>query len=264
MSWEGRPHLRPMVIGATQGRSLPRGPEAQAGHQGCPVEASLQGQTVVACLLVGFPVAVPDVARLGEAFPVAVPDVARLGEAAVVRTVARAVDCVAVLREGPVGRVVAQVTGGPVAVDLCVAVGTGADVARVVTAEVLQGDSAGTVPGVLFSPTHTPPGASSHTVGPLPGPYPPRRPLVVSGWLGLSLPVWMKKPWLGGWASAWAPWVLLGSRAQCWGSARCWPWPWLAWFLWQASLWGTCVLLLWSRQLPPHALEEEPSSLLGL
>lgn len=85
--------------------------------------------------------AVPDVARLGEAFPVAVPDVARLGEAAVVRTVARAVDCVAVLREGPVGRVVAQVTGGPVAVDLCVAVGTGADVARVVTAEVLQGDS---------------------------------------------------------------------------------------------------------------------------
>ena len=100
--------------------------------------------------------AVPDVARLGEAFPVAVPDVARLGEAAVVRTVARAVDCVAVLREGPVGRVVAQVTGGPVAVDLCVAVGTGADVARVVTAEVLQGDSAGTVPGVPFSPTHTP------------------------------------------------------------------------------------------------------------
>ena len=57
-------------------------------------------------------------ARLGEAFPVAVPDVTRLGEAAVVCAVARAVDCVAVLREGPVGRVVAQVTGGPVAVDL--------------------------------------------------------------------------------------------------------------------------------------------------
>ena len=132
MSWEGHPHLRPMVTGAAQGRSLHRGPEAQAGHQGCPVEAPLQGQAMVACLLVGFPVAVPDVARLGEAFPVAVPDVARLGEAfpvavpdvarlgeaAVVCAVARAVDCVAVLREGPVGRVVAQVTGGPVAVDL--------------------------------------------------------------------------------------------------------------------------------------------------
>ena len=86
----------------------------------------------------------------------------------------------------------------------------------------------------------------------------------MSGWLGLSLPVWMKSPWLGGWASAWAPWVLLGSGAQCWGSAWCRPWPWLAWFLWQASLWGTHVLLLWSRQLPLHALGEEPSSLLGL
>ena len=104
MSWEGHPHLRPMVTGAAQGRSLPRGPEAQAGHQGCPVEAPLQGQAMVACLLVGFPVAVPDVARLGEA--------------AVVCAVARAVDCVAVLRVGPVGCVVAQVTGGPVAVDL--------------------------------------------------------------------------------------------------------------------------------------------------
>lgn len=57
-----------------------------------------------ACLLVGCPVAVPDVARVGEA--------------AVVRAVARAVDCVVVLREGPGGRVVAQVMGGPVAVDL--------------------------------------------------------------------------------------------------------------------------------------------------
>ena len=64
MSWEGHPHLRPMVTGAAQGRSLPRGPEAQAGHQGCPVEAPLQGQAMVACLLVGFPVAVPDNLRL--------------------------------------------------------------------------------------------------------------------------------------------------------------------------------------------------------
>lgn len=32
------------------------------------------------------------------------------------------------------------------------------DVAWVVTAEVLQGDSAGTVPGVPVSPTHMPPG----------------------------------------------------------------------------------------------------------
>lgn len=54
---------------------------------------------------------------------------------------------------------------------------------------------------------------------------------------------------------------MLGSRAQCWGSAWCWPWP--AWFLWQASLRGTRVLLWWGRQLPPHALGEEPSSLLG-
>lgn len=68
------------------------------------MEAPLQGQVVVACLLVGCSVAVPGVARLGEA--------------AVVCAVARAVDCVAVLKEGPVGRVVAQVTGGPVAVDL--------------------------------------------------------------------------------------------------------------------------------------------------
>ena len=104
MSWAGCPHLRPMVTMVAHGRTLPHGPEAQAGHRGCPVEAPLQGQEVEACLLVGCPVVVPDVARVGEA--------------AVVRAVARAVDCVVVLREGARGRVVAQVTGGPMAVDL--------------------------------------------------------------------------------------------------------------------------------------------------
>lgn len=81
----------------------------------------------------------------------------------------------------------------------------------------------------------------------------------MSGWSGLSLPVWRRRPWPwpGGWASAWGLWVVVGSQAQCWGSAWCWPW--LAWFLWQASLWGTCIAAVGGRQLPLHALGEEPS-----
>lgn len=75
--------------------------------------------------------------------PVASPGVVGIGQAAVVRTVDRAVDCVAVLSRDVVGCVVARVTVGPVAVDPGVAVGAGPDVARVVMAEVVRGDSAG-------------------------------------------------------------------------------------------------------------------------
>lgn len=50
------------------------------------------------------------------------------------------------------GCVVACVTVGPVAVDLGVAVGARADVARAVTAEVVLGDSVGNSPEYPFQP----------------------------------------------------------------------------------------------------------------
>lgn len=78
---------------------------------------------MVACLLAGDTVEVPDVAGVGGA--------------AVVRAVDRAVDRVAVSWEDPAGCVVAWVTVGAVAVGLRVAVVVGADVARVVTVEVV-------------------------------------------------------------------------------------------------------------------------------
>lgn len=72
--------------------------------------------------------------------PVAVSGAVGVGLPAVVRTVDRAVDRVAVLSSGPVGWVVACVTVGPVAVDLGVAVGASGDVAWVVVAKVVRGD----------------------------------------------------------------------------------------------------------------------------
>lgn len=103
MSWAGCPTLGPWSQGPPRPLSSPW-PRGSGWVLGLPHGGPSAGTGGRACLLVGCSVAVPGVARLGEA--------------AVVCAVARAVDCVAVLKEGPVGRVVAQVTGGPVAVDL--------------------------------------------------------------------------------------------------------------------------------------------------
>lgn len=86
------------------------------------------GWHVVACLLGGS---------------LEVFDVSGIGVTAVVCSVDRAVDLVAELSVNAVCFVVAHVTVGAVAVDLMVAVGAGAEVARVVMAEVAGGDSAG-------------------------------------------------------------------------------------------------------------------------
>lgn len=99
--------------------------------------------------------------------PVVGSGVVGVGHAAVVRTVDRAVDCVAVLSRGAVGCVVARVTVGPVAVDVGVAVGAGPDVARVVMAEVVRGDAAGN------RAQHIPP---DHLPSPFPAPPVPQEP----------------------------------------------------------------------------------------
>lgn len=90
----------------------------------------LWGHLGGASLLLGVPVEVSSVG---------------VDRAAVVCTVDRAVVCVAMLTDA-VGCVAACVRVGPVAVDLGVAVGAGPDVACVVTAKVVGGDSAGNRP----------------------------------------------------------------------------------------------------------------------
>lgn len=72
-----------------------------------------------------------------------VSDVCGIGGTGVVCSVARAVDCVAELSVNVVGFLVACVTVDPAAVDLIEAVAAGAEVARVVMAEVVRGESAG-------------------------------------------------------------------------------------------------------------------------
>lgn len=165
----------------------------------------LQGPRVGTCLLEGSPVEVLDIAGVGSA---------------VVRTVDRAVDCVAAVMEEAVGCVVAWVTVGPVAVVLAVAVGAGADVARVVIAEVVLGDTAGnSVRNIPCDPScRAPLPWCSSTLGP----YLPRSVLALSGWWGLSLCVWRRGLWLwlwplvwmGGWRSGWEPQVCLGSLTR--------------------------------------------------
>lgn len=81
------------------------------------------------CLLVGGPLEVSEISLV-------------LG-AAVVCSVDRAVDCIAELNIEAVNFIVVCVSVGPVAVDLSVVIGVGADVARGVMAEMDRGDSAG-------------------------------------------------------------------------------------------------------------------------
>lgn len=125
---------------------------------------SLCGNTRGACLLWGGPVEVSDVAGIDCAV--------------VVRIVDRAVDCVATLWEDAVGCVVAWVTVGPLAVVQGVSVWAGA-VARVVTAEVVLGDSAGNGPS-----------APSPSVLRVPATTPTLHSATSGAWLAGSQPLW--------------------------------------------------------------------------
>lgn len=84
----------------------------------------------------------------GSPCPGSAAHVVTVSGATVVRAVDRAVDVVAGLGDDAVGFVVAVVTVCPVAVDITVAVGTSGDVAGVVTAVVVGGDSVGNRPCV--------------------------------------------------------------------------------------------------------------------